>query len=298
MGSVFGARLQDAGHKTTLIDVSEPLVRKICADGLTVIRDGSETLVEISASTEVGAVDDAMDVVIFFVKCYHTAQAAESARPLIGSKTLVASLQNGWGNGDVLAAAFDPKQIVVGVTYNSATVRDLGVVAHTNEGATIIGPYTGDTTAVASPLADALSDAGFAVTATPNVKAAIWKKLVLNAATLPTAALTGLTGGELVLSQEMLDLVDAVTREAVAAAQAVGIDLDADEQVENVLAICERVGPGKASMLQDVEAGRRTEIDVITGAVVRAAKTHRVAVPANEALYALVTGFERARGLR
>ena len=121
MGSIFGARFAQAGHETVLVDVAEPLVDAINANGVTVVRGDDETVTQVPATTDPASVGP-VDIVVFFTKCYHTAAAAEGARPLVGPTTVVASLQNGWGNGDTLAAAFPPEQVVVGVTYNSGLV--------------------------------------------------------------------------------------------------------------------------------------------------------------------------------
>ena len=106
-----------------------------------------------------------------------------------------------------------------------------------------------------------------------------------------------MTAGALGTCEDMLDLVSETTREAVAVAQALGYDIDFDERIGTILGLVEKAGPTKASMLQDVEAGRRTEIDVINGAVVRAADEAGVAVPINRALMQLIKGWETQRGL-
>src|SRR3954469_2173899 len=155
MGSIFGARFYQAGHETQLVDVVQPLVDAINADGVTVVRGDDETVTRVPATTDPASVG-AVDIVIFFTKCYHTASAAESARPLIGPDTVVASLQNGWGNGDVLAAAFRPEQLVVGVTYNSGLVLEPGRVLHPADQPTIVGPFTDDGGDGAERLAEAL----------------------------------------------------------------------------------------------------------------------------------------------
>ena len=237
-----------------------------------------------------------VDIVVFFTKCYHTSAAAESARPLVGPDTVIASLQNGWGNGDVLAAAYPPGQVVVGVTYNSGLLQGPGRVLHPAEQPTLVGSFS-DGGDGATRLAEALESGGLATSVASPVRPEIWKKLILNAATLPASALTGMTAGALGTSQDMLDLVSETTREAVAVARALGYEIDFDERIGTILGLVEKAGPTKASMLQDVEAGRRTEIDVINGAVVRAADEVGVAVPINRALMQLIKGWETQRGL-
>ena len=129
------------------------------------------------------------------------------------------------------------------------------------------------------------------------VRPEIWKKLILNAATLPPAALTGMHAGALTASEDAHALVTDTAREAVAVARALGYDIDADERVTAIHALLEKAGPSKASMLQDFEAGRRTEVDVINGAVVRAADETGVEVPLNRSLLRLVKAWESPRGL-
>jgi 2-dehydropantoate 2-reductase len=296
MGSIFGAGFLEGGHETVLVDVARPVVDKINADGLSIVaKDGSERTVQVPATDDPASVGRC-DLVVFFVKCYHTASAAETARPLVGANTVVASLQNGWGNGDVLAAAYPPGQVVVGVTYNSGLLQGPGRVLHPAEQPTLVGSFS-DGGDGATRLAEALESGGLATTVASPVRPEIWKKLILNAATLPASALTGMTAGALGTSQDMLDLVSETTREAVAVARALGYDIDFDERIGTILGLVEKAGPTKASMLQDVEAGRRTEIDVINGAVVRAADEVGVPVPINRALMQLIKGWETERGL-
>jgi 2-dehydropantoate 2-reductase len=296
MGSIFGARFADAGHEAVLVDVAAPLVEKLNADGVTVVRGDAETVTRVPATSEPGSVGP-VDLVVFCVKCYHTASAAQAARPLVGPDTVVASLQNGWGNGDVLAGVYPPERLAVGVTYNSGTVLDVGRVAHPGVGPTVVGPFAGDGADGAERLAQALRDGGLEATVVDPVRPEIWKKLILNAATLPTAALTGMPAGTLTAHGPMHDLVTDVARESVAVAQALGYAIEEEERVEAIHALLERAGPSKASMLQDFEAGRRTEIDVINGAVVRAGDETGTPVPLNRALVRMVQGWESRRGL-
>jgi len=296
MGSIFGARFKDAGLDTILVDVAQPLVDKINADGVTIVRGGEETVTRVPATTDPPSVGVA-DVVVFFVKCYHTAAAAQGARPMVGPDTVVASLQNGWGNGDVLAEVYEPAQIVVGVTYNSGTVLGLGKVAHPGVGPTYMGPFEGDSLDGAERLAQAITAGGLEAQVVTPIRPEIWKKLILNAATLPTAALAGMNAGALTEHAPMHELVSETAREAVAVARALAYDIDEQERVDYIHQLLERAGPTRGSMLQDFEAGRQTEIDVINGAVVRAAEETGTPAPLNRAFVALVKGWESMRGL-
>ena len=170
---------------------------------------------------------------------------------------------------------------------------------HPADQPTIVGSFADGQADDARParLAEALADGGLEVSVAAPVRPEIWKKLILNAATLPTAALTGMHAGALTAHAPMHDLVSDTAREAVAVARGLGYDIDAQERVDSIHALLEKAGPSKASMLQDFEAGRKTEIDVINGAVVRAADEQGMDVPLNRAFVQLVKGWESLRGL-
>jgi 2-dehydropantoate 2-reductase len=303
MGGVFGGRLTEAGVRTTLLDTDQELVATLNSEGLHLAENGDERTIAVRASADPSEIEPP-DALLFFVKCHRTQAAARLVRPLVRDGARVVSLQNGWGNAEILSTELGPHGLVVGVTYTSATVLERGAISSSGPGRTILGPYQakGATSERVNenvaPVACALESAGFPVELPAHVLTEIWKKLVLNAATLPTAALTGLTAGALAGAQEMRALVDSAAAEAVQVGRVQGFELDAQERLEAIHSVLERAGSGKGSMLQDVEAGRRTEIDVISGAVLRAADEHGLAVPVTRALYALVTGMERARGQR
>lgn len=294
MGGMLAAGLTAAGHETVLVDVSEPLVKQINEHGLAVAtKEGTTGTTRLRATANPGEIG-AVEAVFFFVKAQHTASAAKLARPLVGPDTTVVSLQNGWGNAETLSAVYPAERIVVGVTYHSATVVGLGSVAHTGKGATFVGPYAdGADLARAENIGKLLNAAAIEAEVTAFVKTEIWKKLILNAATLPTSALTGLCAGDQGEPGKLLELVDDLAKEATAVARALGYGIDSQERVERIHAILRGAGKGKSSMLQDAEARRKTEIEVINGAVVRAAEQAGVAVPLNAAMVALIGGLER-----
>lgn len=296
MGGVWASRLSSTGHDVAILDVAPAALHAINADGLMVEwKDGSTTVSRIPATDNAEAIGP-VDVALFFTKSYHTESAAELARPLVANNTTVVSLQNGWGNSDLLARIYPAERIVMGVTYHSAKVNAPGRIGYTNNIApTFVGPF--DVAAGmhrAEAVADAMTSAGIEMTVTSEVRTEVWKKLILNCSTLPTTGLTRLYSGELGKPDPKLDLVDVLTREATAVANALGHQIDVDERIALTHDLLSRGGKGKASMLQDVEARRRTEIDVINGAVVRVADRLGVEVPVNRAMVALIHGLERS----
>ena len=207
------------------------------------------------------------------------------------------SLQNGWGNGQLLAETVDADRLVLGVTYLSSTTTAPGRVSSKLGGRTILGPFGSSDDTRARSVARLLEGAGVDAEVVVPVEAEIWRELVLNAATLPTSAISRLAAGRMYEHDGMLRLVDEAACEAVAVARASGYELDEQECLDVIHTVLRKRGRCESSMLQDVERGARTEIDVVTGAVVRAAEAAKIDVPVNRALYSLINGYESAGAL-
>ena len=289
MGSLFGAHLADAGHDVLLVDVDPVVVAAVEADGILL----GERAVPVPITAD-PAGRGTYDAVVVLVKTYDTEAAARLAAPLVGPATVVATLQNGIGGADVLAEAFGPERVLAGVTYQGATVLAPGRIRHHMHGETFLG----DDVAAAAPLAAALTEAGQPAHALDPVAPRIWKKLTNNCMGNCTSALTGMSGGQMAGDDGILALQRAIATEAVAVAARLGHDLDLEDCVHTNTSVLASSGDGRPSMLQDVQAGRRTEIETLNGAIVRHGDALGIDVPVNRAMVALVQGWERARGLR
>jgi 2-dehydropantoate 2-reductase len=293
MGSVMGGLLAKVGHFVTLIDVWKAAICAINGTHLKIEdKGGNIETIKLRATDDPGSVG-MVDMVLVFVKCYHTETAVRNALPLIGPNTVVLSLQNGWGNGPRIAKIVGEEKLLLGVCYHSATVAGPGHVLHAGKGMTFIGGLNGKMTDRLAQVAKAFTDASIEVTTTPTVVKEIWSKLALNVCTLPTSALLRFNAPQLVQHEPMLDLMRSLLREVVAVAQAQDIALDFDERWEAITGLLKRCAPNaKSSMLQDIEKGRMTEIDVINGAIIEAGQRLGVATPYNDAMVKLVKSLE------
>jgi 2-dehydropantoate 2-reductase len=211
---------------------------------------------------------------------------------MIGPRTAVLSLQNGWGNAPRIATIVGEDKVLVGLTYHSATLLAPGRVKHPGQGLTYLGELDGAMTPRLHAIADALKDAGFETQVTARIRDEIWKKLALNACSLPTAGLLRFLAHELVAHDDARLVMAAILREVVAVAHAQGIAIDYDERWDAITALLGKAVGGKASMLQDVEASRRTEIDVINGAIVDAGLRAGVPTPVNAAMVQLIGALQ------
>jgi 2-dehydropantoate 2-reductase len=293
MGSVIGGLLAKAGNEVTLIEVFKPTIDAINANGLRIEdKAGGVENIRLKATDQPDAVG-VVDLLLVFVKCYHTEAAVTNALPMVGSHTTVLSLQNGWGNGPRIAKIVGEGKLLLGVCYHSATVVAPGHVLHAGKGMTFIGEMNGKMTERLARVANQFIGAGMEVTSTPSVLKEIWSKLALNVCTLPTSALLRFYAPQLVQHDAMLDLMRSLLREVVAVARAQGIALDFDERWEAITGLLKRCGPNaKSSMLQDVEKGRHTEIDVINGAIVEAGQRLSIATPYNDAMVKMTKSLE------
>lgn len=293
MGGIFGGYLARAGNDVTLIDVSKAAVEAINSSGLSIEeKDGSTPVIKVPASSDPASVGP-VDLIINFVKCYHTEAAIRAAAPMISADTAVLSLQNGWGNAPRIASIVGEDRVLVGLTYHSGTLLAPGRVKHPGSGMTFIGELSGKTTPRLERVVSTFREAGFETTLSPRILDEVWKKLALNACTLPTAALMRFFAHELVAFDGAKSVMAAILKEVVAVAQAQGIALDHDERWSAITGLLEKAVGGKASMLQDVEAKRQTEIEVINGAIVDAGRRHGVPTPHNETMVWMVQAVEQ-----
>lgn len=294
MGSAIGALLHEAGNIVTFIDVSRPAIEAVTQRGL-LIEDkaGRKRTVRVPITDNPGSIG-VVDLLIVFVKCYQTVGAVGSALSIIGPDTTVLSLQNGWGNGPRIAQLVGADRVVLGVCYHSATVLAPGHVLHAGQGKTFIGELDGADRPRLLPIAKTFNDAGVVVEPSGQVLKEIWSKLALNVATLPTSSTVRVTADRLLDAPEMQDLMKNLLHEVVAVANAQNIPLDFDERWEAITGLLRKLAPGtKGSMYQDVENRRRTEIDVMCGAIVEAGTRLNIPTPCNRAMIGLMKALER-----
>jgi len=291
MGSLFGGLLAEAGEDVVLVDIWEEHVRAINERGLHIKGVSGDRVVRVRATTkhaEVGVVD----LMLIQVKSYATEKAIRDALPMIGERTVVLTLQNGLGNVEKIAAVVGRERVLAGTTAHGATVLGPGEIYHAGRGPTVIGEVDGRITDRVKAIAATFNRAGIETEVTDNIMGAIWTKMLANVAINALTAITGLYNGELLELEETKAVMLKAVDEAVAVAKAMGIKLLVEDPHEFVLGIARATATNKSSMLQDVERGRRTEIDAINGMIVHYGRELGIPTPVNEVLVAAVKGIE------
>jgi 2-dehydropantoate 2-reductase len=290
VGSLFAANLSLLDDvEVWAFDLNELHMAAINRDGLRL--SGADDVVGRPHATSNAAELPPCDFGIVATKAMHTEPAiAATAHALADG--CVATVQNGLGNEETIARHVE--RVIRGTTFPAGKLLEPGHVQWEVQGDTTLGPYDERTPfGEVERLADACTRGGMPAHAVADARGPQWRKVIFNASTNPIGALTGLTHGRVCERPDLRALVTGLVDEgkAVAAAQEIELDADPEELIDH--AAKREVAYGhKASMLQDVEARRQTEIDYLNGGIVRFGGEYGVPTPLNAAIQALVKGVE------
>jgi 2-dehydropantoate 2-reductase len=291
VGSLFAAhlgRLDDA--ETWAYDLARDHVEAINAHGLR-LSGRAELVGRVRATADPSALPPC-DFGILATKSMHTRAAIDATAHAFESGA-VCSVQNGVGNEEIVAAHVE--RVIRGTTFPAGHIVEPGHVEMDTTGDTWIGPFEPSPAPMeeVGRLADALTRAGMPTLALEDARGAQWTKLIFNAATNPVGALTELSHGRVCDLAPTRRLVSGLVAEGKAVAARLGVELDSDPD-ELVDHAREVAYDHKASMLQDVQAHRPTEVDFLNGGIARFGREAGVPTPLNEAIVALIKGLERS----
>ena len=301
LGSVLGGLLARAGHSVTLLGRA-PHLDAIARDGLVIDGLFGEHRVRgLACVTDSRALSRPFRVILMTVKAFDTSAMAAEIAPRLAPDGVLVSLQNGLGNVEAGTRAVGAARVLGGrVIFGAEIVRPGHARVTVFADPVLIGPpdpRDARLGAAAATWAAALDAAGVPTAATERIVATLWEKVLYNAALNPLGALRGLTYGELAADPDGRAVMDRVIAEAFAVARAEGVALTWPDDAAYRDVFYGRLVPSTAShrssMLQDLERGRRTEIDAICGAVAARGAGRGVAAPANQALTQLVHARER-----
>jgi 2-dehydropantoate 2-reductase len=293
VGSLFAANLAQLDDvEVWAYDLAQEHVEAINRDGLRL--SGAGDVVGHPRATSAAGELPPCEFGIVATKAMHTSEAIGATAHAF-AEGCVATVQNGLGNEEAIAEHVE--RVIRGTTFPAGKIVAPGHVQWDVKGDTTFGPFEPKPapTAEIDRLADACTRAGMPAAAVTDARGPQWRKVIFNASTNPIGALTGLTHGRVCEDPALRALVSGLVDEGKAVAAAQGIELDADpEDLIDHAARPDFAYDHKASMLQDVEARRATEIDYLNGGIVRFGDEHGVATPLNRAIWALVKGLERS----
>jgi len=290
MGSWFGGQLKLAGHEVQLLTTNESHIEAVKNNGLTMQGRNKTQHVKIDICRP-DEFQGPTELVITLTKTFQLDRAMQSIADNIGADTSVLSLQNGLGNLEVIANYVNAENIWLGVTMLPVDKIAAGEVANKGQGSTWFGPATvrpEEHQKNNQTIESAFTDAGIDFKHDHLIHKRIWEKVAFNAGMNAVCALCYATPGLINKSPESLKIVQQAASEVNAVATAMHIDIELDSVYRAIDYACKNHGDHKPSMLQDLLAGKRTEVCALNAAVVARAQDAGVEVPVNEMLCNLI----------
>ncbi|MCH7909321.1 MAG: 2-dehydropantoate 2-reductase [Candidatus Hydrogenedentes bacterium] len=281
LGCMFAARLSNSGTTTTLIDHDPARAESLAESGLSVETASGSFSAKPNVSLEI---PPKQNLILILTK----AHATRSLK--LPPNTPVLTLQNGLGNIETLCEQVGSANVLGGTTSEACTLLERGRVRHTASGITRIGAWT------SCPLeqaAAALREAGFEIEVTDSPGLAIWEKVVISAGINPVTALLNVPNGKLLESTDSRQLLHDLVVEASDVASLEGFRFPYS-LVERAKAVCRDTEENISSMLQDIRVGRRTEIDQISGEILRRGERAALPTPRTRVVWQLIKSLERS----
>lgn len=293
MGSLFGGYLSQQ-NDVWLIDIDRGRIDTIRAKGVTIQEPDGDRVFHPNAVVDASDLGP-MDLVIVFVKAMKSREALDKNRQLTGDKTYLMSLQNGAGHEEVMADFAPRGQVIIGTTQHNSSLTMPGRIHHGGGGKTSIGLLGADS-AVLEPIAEAFRKSGFDTEVSGDIKKQIWKKLFLNTSASVLTAILQVKLGYVVENAHAWLLTKRLIEEAVTVANADNQDFDVDQVISDVRAALFNARDGYTSIYADIRNGVQTEVDTISGSIVRTANRLGIPVPNHELVVRLIHALEEKPG--
>jgi len=286
LGSLMAFRLSRAGTDVQVCQRLGPQLEALKSSGIVFLdQDGKEERARCRVASSLSQLEKA-DVTLVMVKSYQTEEATLQLSGHLRPSGIVLTLQNGLGNAEILASVLGEEKVAAGTCTYGAHRLGPGRIAWGGDGLIRLGPWKkGVDLAFAAAL---LEKSGLQTRLEEDPRIALWEKVILNAAVNTVSALTRLENGEMLVNPDTLGLIDGIVREGVEVARLSGFKLENQSMRGLVMSVLEKTSKNRTSMLQDVENGRRTEIDAIVGTLVEAGRKNGISLPRLETVYALI----------
>ena len=298
MGSVYAGLFASAGHEVWAIDRWREHVDAMRAKGLRLEGKSGDRTVKVHATTDA---QDAgpCELVILATKAMHVASAAQAAKALLGKDTPVLSIQNGLGGPDTAAGILGRERVMVGVVGGfGASIKAPGHAHHNGMELVRLGEFGGPITPRLKKVEETWSGAGFRVKVFDDIDQLVWEKLICNCAYSGPCSINECTIAEVMSDPDLSRVSAACASEGYAVAKAKGVKLGFSDPIAYVRDFGSKIPNARPSVLLDLMARRKSEIDVINGSIPRVGKTLGIAALVNETITSLVKAKETALGCR
>ena len=285
IGSLFGALLSKKNN--VLLIGRKKHVATIKKNGL-VLRGKTNLTAKISAEDTIDKITSPPDFLILTVKSYDTETAIKDARKIIGSDTIVLSLQNGLDNVDKILGAIDKRNVLAGITTHGAFFSKPGIIEHTGSGETILGELHGRKTKRIKNITSLFNETGIETKISTNINKEIWVKAIVNSSINPLTSIFQCKNGYLLKNPLLEDIVDKICAESTKVANSEGMPVSYNDMIKKTKEGVRNTSENYSSMLQCFKLGKKTEIDSINGKIVKIGKKHGLELSINKILVYLI----------
>jgi 2-dehydropantoate 2-reductase len=285
VGSYFGGRLAQNGEDVVFIARGTHL-NALKERGLTVSSFKESFSIKVNATSdpkELGI----LDLILFTVKSYDTEEAASLLTSNVGENTVILTLQNGIDNFEKLERILGRGRIIWGVTYIGSRILEPGIIYHTTGGSIIMGEINGKRSERLKIISKLFENARVKVTISDNIRKDSWIKLLWNASFNPLTALTSLYVKEFLNIEGSEEIIEEIMKEVKEVARSEGIYIE-DEIISRTIENTKKFGEVKTSMFQDIEKGKKLELDGINGIVIKLGEKNGIPTPINKTIYYLL----------
>jgi 2-dehydropantoate 2-reductase len=298
MGSVYAGLFASAGHEVWAIDTWREHVDAMRTNGLRLEGASGDRTVKLNASTDPKDAGK-VDLVVLATKAMHVEKAASSIPTLLAAETPVLSIQNGLGGPDAAASVLGRERVMVGVVGGfGASMRGPGHAHHNGMELVRLGEFGGPITPRLRKVEDVWKSAGFRVKLFDDIDQLVWEKLLCNCAYSGPCGLSDGTIADVMNDADLSRISAACATEGFLVARKKGVKLGFDDPVAYVRDFGSKIPNARPSVLLDLLAKRRSEIDVINGSIPRVGAQVGVEAPVNATITSLVKAKERRLGCR
>ena len=300
MGLLYGAKLSKCAE-VILVGNNAEHVKEINDNGITLKRDGEETVYHVPAFLN-GQIEEPADMVVLFTKAYLTAEALGQNKALIGPDTVLLTLQNGAGHEETLSKFAEKKNILIGTTAQGSYRENAHTIVNSGLGDTAIGAISDDFVGTEGiigmeEIKNVFEESGFPCIISDNIGQTVWNKLMINASSSVLSGVLSVNQGYVVENSNAWEICKDLIREICTTAVGEGYPFDEKEQIERIANHLKNASGGYTSIYADLKNGRKTEVDYISGAVVRSAKRQGKTVPTQELMVRMVHAMEEKEGI-
>jgi len=291
MGSLFASYLSKSKQEIWLLDKDRARAEKLNQKGIEIegVSGKWQARVRVSANPkEIGE----SELLVVCVKSYDTKELLRYARPVIGRNCSVLTLQNGIGNVEIITELLRGQDVFAGITSQGANLAAPGRLRHAGFGEPVIGRLDGRLSSELRGIRQLFNEVGIPTRLSRDIKSVLWSKLIINAGINALAAVTHLRNGQLLEFEGTRAIMRQAVFEATKIAKRKRIKLQFDDSLTKIEAVCSATAGNISSMLADILKKKRTEIDFISGVIVRQGQSLGIPTPVNSLLVDLIKTIE------